>query len=66
MTDVLHQAQTNSPAYVADKAAKIRPDVDAFLNYCRKSAAAGGETTLLPPIRIGVDALRQLADWIES
>lgn len=60
MTDVLNQALTGTPAYAADRAEKIRPDVETFLNYCRNSSRAGGETTFLPPIRIGVDALRQL------
>lgn len=66
MTDVLIQAQTNSPLYVAERAEKVRPAYDTFKAWADATARAGGETVQLPPIRISVAALQDLAAWLDS
>lgn len=66
MTDVLSQAPANAPHHVRKAAEEIRPAVETFTAWAAATARAGGETTLLPPMRISVAALQDLAAWLDS
>jgi hypothetical protein len=66
MTDVLSQGGNHVYGYARRDAAAIRPAVETFTAWAAATARAGGDTTLLPPIRISVAALQDLAAWLDS
>lgn len=66
MTDVISQPAPHAPAYRFREAEDARAAVETFMAYAAASVRAGGQTTLLPPMRIRVDALSRLVAAIET